>query len=224
MTTFVRVYSCKLYVIGILSPKCSDNSLCYHRRSHRHCQRLLSVDFDNLCRQPTRTSVLTQHVHWWHRSSMSTVLLPAALRAAQTCRYLVYSETDFEVFRPAVATRCTDGGEIWHGGGDLRSPPPCQISPPSVQRQGGRTPKTDILLRFHQNLDYKRPAGAYPLRDFHKICRVYMSFQDASGVNFLAFAQGVMELWGFQVEGVGLPPKFSAAPSCETMRQSPQKF
>jgi len=30
--------------------------------------------------------------------------------------------------------RCTDVGEIWHGGGDLRSAPPCQISPPSVQR------------------------------------------------------------------------------------------
>ena len=44
--------------------------------------------------------------------------LPAALRAAQTCRYFVYSEADFEVFRPAGATRCTDGGEIWHGGGD----------------------------------------------------------------------------------------------------------
>ena len=34
--------------------------------------------------------------------------LPAALRAAQTCRYLVYSEADFEVFRPAGATSCTD--------------------------------------------------------------------------------------------------------------------
>jgi len=33
--------------------------------------------------------------------------LPAALRAAQICRYLVYSEADFEVFRPAGATRCT---------------------------------------------------------------------------------------------------------------------
>ena len=27
-------------------------------------------------------------------------LLPAALRAAQNCRYLVYSEADFEVFAP----------------------------------------------------------------------------------------------------------------------------
>jgi len=30
--------------------------------------------------------------------------------------------------------RCTDGGEIFHGGGDLWSPPPWKISPPSVQR------------------------------------------------------------------------------------------
>ena len=28
------------------------------------------------------------------------------------CRYLIYSEADFEVFRPAAVTRCTDGGEI----------------------------------------------------------------------------------------------------------------
>jgi len=42
-------------------------------------------------------------------------LLPAALRAAQTCWYLVYSEANFEVFRPAGVTRCTDGGEFWHG-------------------------------------------------------------------------------------------------------------
>jgi len=32
-------------------------------------------------------------------------LLPAALRAAQICRYLVYSEADFEVFRPALQGR-----------------------------------------------------------------------------------------------------------------------
>jgi len=75
-------------------------------------------------------------------------LLPAALRAAHTCRYLVYSEADFEVFRPAGATRFTDGGEIWHGGGDLGSPPPCQISPPSVQRQGYRTPKIEIFTQI----------------------------------------------------------------------------
>ena len=53
---------------------------------------------------------------------------------------------------------------------------------PSVQRQRCRTPKIEILLRFDRNLEYKRPAGAYPVRDFHKICRVCTSFQDALGV------------------------------------------
>jgi len=48
---------------------------------------------------------------------LGCMLLPAALRAAQACRYLIYSEADFEVFRPAGPTRCTDGGEIWRGGG-----------------------------------------------------------------------------------------------------------
>jgi len=36
-----------------------------------------------------------------------------------------------------------------------------------------------FLLRFDQNVEYKRLAGTYPLRDFHKICRVCTSFQDA---------------------------------------------
>ena len=31
----------------------------------------------------------------------------------QLCRYFVYSRTDFGVFRPAGATRCTDQGQIW---------------------------------------------------------------------------------------------------------------
>jgi len=37
---------------------------------------------------------------------------------------LIYSEADFEVFRTAGAARCTNGGEIWQGGEDLRSPSP----------------------------------------------------------------------------------------------------
>jgi len=58
---------------------------------------------------------------WWgsdftrHRVAKNVEFLSVALRAPQTCRYLIYSEADFEVFRPAGATRCADGGEIWHG-------------------------------------------------------------------------------------------------------------
>ena len=42
--------------------------------------------------------------------------------------------------------------------------------------------KLKFLLRFDRNVEYKRPAVAYPLRDFHKICRVCTPFQDVLGV------------------------------------------
>jgi len=35
-------------------------------------------------------------------------------RSATRRFFLIYSDADFEVFRPAGATRCTDCGEIWH--------------------------------------------------------------------------------------------------------------
>jgi len=105
-------------------------------------------------------------------------LLPAALRAAQTCRYLIYSEADFEVIRPAGATRCTDGGAIWHGGGTECPLLRAKFHPHRCNDKGVGPPKLNFLLRFDRNVEYKRPAGAYPLRDFHKICRVCTSFQD----------------------------------------------
>ena len=36
------------------------------------------------------------------RCAFCHALFPAALSAAQTCRYLIYSEADFEVFRPPI--------------------------------------------------------------------------------------------------------------------------
>jgi len=39
----------------------------------------------------------------------STSLLNCVFTSSASRRYLVYSEADFEVFRPAGATRCTDG-------------------------------------------------------------------------------------------------------------------
>ena len=106
-------------------------------------------------------------------------MLPAALRAAQACRYLIYLEANFEVFRPTGATRCTDGGEIWRGRGDLLL---ALFHPHRCNDEGVGPPKLKFLLRFDQNVEYKRPAGAYPLHNFHKICRVCTSFQDALGI------------------------------------------
>jgi len=112
----------------------------------------------------------------------------------------------------------------WHGGGDQRSPAPCQISPPSVRRLGYRTPKLTFLLRFDQNVEYKRPAGAYPLRDFHKICRDCTPFQDALAVKILLdLLKGLWSYEGFKLTGSGYPQILSA-PSGETMHQTPKIF
>ena len=86
-------------------------------------------------------------------------------------RYLIYSEADFEVFRPAGATCCTFGPL-------LRA----KFHPHRCNNKGVGPQKLKFLLRFDQNVEYKRPAGAYPLRDFHKICRICTSFQDALDV------------------------------------------
>ena len=42
--------------------------------------------------------------------------------------------------------------------------------------------KLKFLLRFDQNVEYKRPAGTYPLRDFCNICRLCTTFQDTLAV------------------------------------------
>ena len=54
------------------------------------------------------------------QSSLHEVITGSIARSA-TRLYLIYSEADFEVFRPAEATNCNDWGEIWHAGGPLPS-------------------------------------------------------------------------------------------------------
>ena len=73
-----------------------------------------------------------------------------------------------------------------------------------------RTPKLKFLLRFDQNVEYKRPAGAYPLRDFHKICRVCIPFQDALAVKIsLDLPKGLRSYGGFKLMVSGLCQIFS---------------
>jgi len=68
-----------------------------------------------------------------------------------------------------------------------------------------------FLLRFDQNVEYKRPAGAYPLRDFHKIYRICIAFQDALAVKISLDL--LKELWsyvGCKLTESGYPQIFSA--------------
>jgi len=80
---------------------------------------------------------------------------------------------------------------------------------PSVQRQGCRTPKTEIFTQIDQNVEYKRPTGAYPLRDFHKICRIFTPSQDALAVKiWLDLLEGLWSYGGFKLRGL-VSPKIS---------------
>ena len=39
-----------------------------------------------------------------------------------------------------------------------------------------------FLVRFDQNVEYKRPTGAYGLRDFYEFCIICNEFQDTLAV------------------------------------------
>jgi len=125
-------------------------------------------------------------------------------------------------FSPRRGDTCTDWGEIWYGGGDRRFTPPCQILPQSVQRLGHRSPETEIFTEIWWKCGIETPRTGYPLRDFHKICRVCTPFQDTLGVKiWLDLVKGLWSYGGFKFRGL-VTPKFSAPPSGETMRQTPK--
>ena len=57
-----------------------------------------------------------------------------------------------------------------------------EFHPHRCNDKGVGPQKREFLLRFDQNVEYKRPVGAYPLHNFHKVCRVCTPFQDALAV------------------------------------------
>jgi len=113
----------------------------------------------------------------------------------------------------------------WRRGplGDQRSTPPRQISPHRGNDKGVGPPKLNFLLRFDQYVEYKRPSGAYPLSNFHKICSVCTPFQDALAVKIrLDLLEGLWSYGGFKLRGSGYP-KFSP-PLAAKLCIRPQKF
>jgi len=86
-----------------------------------------------------------------------------------------------------------------------------KFHPNQCNDKGIGPPKLKFLLRFDKNVEYKRPAGAYPWRDFHKICRVCTSFQDVLAVKIsLDLLKGLWIYEGFKLTGSGYPQIFSA--------------
>jgi len=120
---------------------------------------------------------------------------------------VIYSEADFEVFRPAGATRCTDGGETWHGGALLRA----KFHHHRCNDKGIGPPKLKFLLRFYQNVEHKRP----------EICRVCTPFKDVLAVKILL--KGLWSYGDFKLTGSGYLQIFSA-PYQQNYASDPQKF
>jgi len=91
------------------------------------------------------------------------IIVTGSIARSATRRHLSYSEADFEVFRPEGATRCTDGGEIWHG---PKVPSSMSNFTPTLQRLGHRTPKLKFLLRFDKMWNINVPQGRIPYAIF----------------------------------------------------------
>jgi len=69
------------------------------------------VNVQNLIKIDTAVAAMRMHQKTSFRVGF---FVTSSIVRSASCRYLIYSEADFEVFRPAGATRCTDGGEMWH--------------------------------------------------------------------------------------------------------------
>ena len=77
--------------------------------------------------------------------------------------------------------------------------------------KGVEPPKLTFLLIFDQNVEYKRPTVAYPLRDLHKTCKVSTQFQDTLAAKiWLDLLKGLRSYGGFKLTGSGYPQIFSA--------------
>jgi len=70
------------------------------------------------------------------------------------------------------------GTEKWTESSLLRA----KFYPHRFNDKGIATPKLKLLLKLYQISEYERPEEAYPLRDFHDICRICILFQIALAV------------------------------------------
>ena len=116
------------------------------------------------------------------------------------------SEADFEVFRPVWRHVAPMGVKFGKEEGTSVPLLHAKFQPHRCNDKGVGPQKLKFLLRFDQNVEYKRPAGAYPSRDFHEIRRVCTTFQDALAVKIsLDLLKGLWSYGGFKLRGSVYP-------------------
>ena len=86
-----------------------------------------------------------------------------------------------------------------------------KLHPHRCNNKGAVPPKVKFLLRVDQNVEYKRPAGAYPLRNFHKVYSVCTPFHVMLAVKIsLDLLKWLWIYGGFKLTGSGYPQILSA--------------
>ena len=108
-------------ITASLSPCCTrfNNTL---PTSRRHCSVNVHVSVLVTCCHltwvtPLPPPLMFQLLSDWTFRLERRLFITGSIARSASRRYLVYSVADFE-----VATLCTDGGEIWHGGRDSSVP------------------------------------------------------------------------------------------------------
>jgi len=91
-------------------------------------------------------------VVWAQPSTFLLFVITGSIARSATRRYLSYSEADFEVFRPARATRCTDGVKFDMEKGSKGSLLHAKFHPHQCNDKGIGPPKLSFFLRFGQNV------------------------------------------------------------------------
>jgi len=122
----------------------------------------------------------------------------------QSSVFSLLIEADFEVFRLAGATRCTDGVKFRTEEGPFLI---AKFHPHRCNDKGIWPPNWNFLL-IYSKCGIQAP---YPLRNFHKICWVCTPFQDALAVKIsLDLLKGLWSYGVFKLTGSRYPQIFSA--------------
>jgi len=114
-----------------------------------------------------------------------SLLVTGSIARSAKRRYLSYSEAYVEGFVQQGRHTAAMGVHWCNGKG---------IGPPKLK----------FLLIFYQSVEYKRPTGAYPLRDFYNNCRLCTPFQHTSAVKILLdLLKGIWSYGGFKLTESG---------------------
>jgi len=153
---------------------------------------------------------------------MQPTSLPAALRAAQACRYLIYTQRPILRFLfPQGRHAAPMGVKFGTEEGTKKPLLHAKFHPHRCNDKGVGPPKLKFLLRFDQNVEYKRPRRGVSLARFSQNSQSLYLISGCVGVKILLDLLKQLWSYGGLSWGCLVAPKFSAPPSGETMRQTP---